>query len=109
MTVDPNRSGTWFTVPMVSGEFRSVPDGSFKVWRPYGGDSTWPAISKGLPQPNAFLGVLREGMTHDGADPVGLYIGTNTGQIFYSIDGGDSWRQMNDYLPPILSVEASLV
>ena len=42
-------------------------------------------------------------------DDAGIYVGTNTGQVFYSRDSGDSWELMADYLPPIYSVEASVV
>jgi len=52
--------------------------------------------------------VLREGMTVDANDPVGVYIGTNTGQLFASRDEGESWKMLADFLPPILSVSASV-
>jgi hypothetical protein len=46
-------------------------------------------------------------MTTDTDDPAGVYIGTSTGQIFYSRDDGDHWQMLADYLPPILSLEAT--
>jgi len=52
------------------------------------------------------MGVLREGMAVDAADPVGVYVGTNTGQLFASRDEGESWKMISDFLPPILSVSA---
>ena len=44
-----------------------------------------------------------------GASDAGIYVGTSTGQLFYSRDSGDSWELMADFLPPIQSVEAAVV
>jgi len=48
-------------------------------------------------------------MATDTFEDAGIYVGTNTGQLFYSRDSGDSWELMADYLPPIQSVEAAVV
>ena len=60
----------------------------------------------GLPQENAFVGVLREAMAVDQLDPVGVYFGTSTGQLYGIRDEGRTWRRIADNLPPIWSVEA---
>ena len=39
-------------------------------------------------------------------DNPGLYFATTTGEVFASLDEGESWAQIADYLPPIWSVEA---
>jgi hypothetical protein len=49
----------------------------------------------------------RLAMTTDHQDPAGIYLGTTTGQIFFSPDAGDHWEQIADYLPPILSLETA--
>jgi molybdopterin converting factor small subunit len=59
--------------------------------------------------PNVVLGVLRHGLTADVQDPCGVYIGTNTGQLFASADGGDHWRVIADYLPSIYSVSVTVL
>jgi hypothetical protein len=66
--------------------------------------STWTAQTDGLPT-DAFVGVLREAMAVDRHDPVGVYVGTSTGQLFGSRDEGRSWSLLADYLPGISSVE----
>ena len=66
-------------------------------------------MRKGLPQENAHLGVLRQAMTIDKHDTPGVYFGTSTGQVFASVDEGDSWTQIADYLPTIWSVEVAEV
>lgn len=67
------------------------------------------AMTKRLPQDNAYINVLREGMVTDPLDSCGIYLGTTTGQIFYNQDDGDSWELILDSLPPILSLETGLV
>ena len=53
--------------------------------------------------------VLREAMATDTFGDAGIYVGTNTGQLFYSRDSGENWELMADYLPPIQSVEAAII
>ena len=64
--------------------------------------------TKGLPE-KAHLVVLREAMATDPFEEAGIYVGTDTGQLFYSRDSGDSWDLLADFLPPIQSVEAAVV
>ena len=66
-------------------------------------------LHQGLPQEDAYLGVLREGMANDHLDSPGLYFGTSTGQVFASANEGESWTQLADYLPSIWSVEVAVV
>ena len=79
-----------------------------RVFRSRNGGGDWEPMTNGLPQENAYINVLREGMATDALDPCGIYLGTTTGQIFYSRDDGDSWELMLDSLPPILSLETGL-
>ena len=58
---------------------------------------------------DAYVGVLREAMAVDRLDPVGVYFGTSTGQLYGSRDEGRSWRLIADNLPAIWSVEAAVV
>jgi hypothetical protein len=67
-------------------------------------------LTNGLPSGEGVqLGVLRHGMCADTMDPCGVYVGTNTGQLFVSADRGDSWQMVADYLPPIFSVNVAVV
>ena len=93
----------------VGGGQRIVTDAKFRVYRSRNGGGDWEPLTKGLPQENAYLHVLREGMSTDSLDPCGIYVGTTTGQLFYSRDDGDSWELLLEHLPPILSVECGLV
>jgi hypothetical protein len=100
---------TIFVVPEVSDEYRYTPNGVFRVYRSRNGGRTWQALSRGLPQKGAYLNVLREGIATDTCSPGGVYVGTSTGQLFYSRNEGDSWRVLADTLPPVYSVSTAVV
>ena len=91
----------------VGGEFRIVSDAKFRVFRSRNGGLDWEALTNGLPQRNAYLHCMREGIAVDSLDPCGIYVGTTNGQIFYSRDEGDNWELMIDNLPPINSLEVA--
>jgi photosystem II stability/assembly factor-like uncharacterized protein len=105
----PHDRDTFYVIPVDPGHGRTMPDGQAAVWRTRDAGSTWERLADGLPQENAYLGVLREGMTIDHEDAPGLYFGTSTGQIFASADEGDSWSEIASYLPGIWSVEVAKV
>ena len=67
------------------------------------------ADAEGLPQEDAHLGVLRQGMAIDKHDIPGLYFGTSTGQVFASADEGETWSEIASYLPSISSVDVAIV
>ena len=91
-------------VPLESDEYRMPPEGKFRVYRSRDGGDSWEALSKGLPQERAYMGVLRGAMDVDHLDPCGVYLGTTAGSVFVSNDGGDSWVQLPCTLPRVLSV-----
>jgi photosystem II stability/assembly factor-like uncharacterized protein len=91
------------------GHGRTMPDGQVQVWRTRDAGSSWQKMAKGLPGPDAFVGVLRDGMTRDEQDDFGLYFGTSTGQVFASLDEGESWTELADYLPSIQSVRVATI
>ncbi len=96
-----------FTVPIDSAEYRCNLDGKFRVARTRDGGKTWKLLTRGLPQHNAHLLVLREAMTSDALDPAGVYVGTTSGQVFYTRDGGDNWQILADNLPSVYSVSVA--
>jgi len=105
----PHDRDTFYVVPLDPGHGRTMPDGKAAVWRTQDAGNTWQRLDKGLPQQDAYLGVLREGMAIDKEDEPGLYFGTSTGQVFASRDAGDSWAEVASYLPSISSVEVAVV
>jgi photosystem II stability/assembly factor-like uncharacterized protein len=110
MTTHPRDPLTAWTIPLTDPmEGRLMPGGAAAVWRTSDGGATWSSGREGLPQENAYVGVLREAMAVDRLDPVGVYFGTSTGQVYGSADEGRTWRRVADNLPPIWSVEAHVV
>jgi photosystem II stability/assembly factor-like uncharacterized protein len=98
---------TLFTVPIESPNFRCNPKGRLQVGRSRDGGKSWTLLSRGLPQKNAYLLVLREAMASDDQSPSGVYFGTTGGQVFYTRDAGDSWHALAEHLPPVYSVSVS--
>jgi hypothetical protein len=85
-------------------------DRQFTVYRTQDAGQSWHPLTEGLPGgPGVRLGVLRHAMCADTHDPCGIYVGTNTGQLFASQDRGDSWRLIADFLPSIYSVTATIL
>ena len=62
-----------------------------------------------MPQENADLHVLREGMATESLDDCGIYAGTTTGQLFHSRNNGGNWELLMEYLLPILSIVCGVV
>ncbi len=108
IALDRNHPDTVFTI--VETEGRNNFGEQFTVYRTRDGGEQWETLTNGLPSGSGVrLGVLRHGMTTDSHDPCGVYVGTNTGQIFVSSDAGDSWRLAADYLPSIYSVNVAVI
>ncbi len=108
IALDPHHPDTFYTI--VEGMGRHNITDHFTVYRTQDGGASWQPMTSGLPAgPQVRLGVLRHGMCSDGADPCGIYVGTNTGQLFASTDHGESWSLAADFLPSIYSVTAAVV
>jgi photosystem II stability/assembly factor-like uncharacterized protein len=105
----PHDRDTFYVIPLDPGHGRTMPDGHAAVWRTRDAGETWQQLDRGLPQRDAYVGVLREGMVIDSYDAPGIYFGTSTGQVFASTDEGETWNQIADYLPGISSLEVALV
>ncbi|WP_342241928.1 WD40/YVTN/BNR-like repeat-containing protein [Inquilinus sp. OTU3971] len=106
----PRDADTLFLLPLngdIKGRF--VPDGRAAVWRTRDGGASWQDLRRGLPQENAYFGVLRQAMATDRLDPAGVYFGTSGGALFASADEGESWDCIAQHLPSILSVETLVV
>jgi len=108
IAVHPHDPKTIYLVLEESDEYRVSVDGKFSVWRSKNGGEAWKRLSEGLPE-RAHLVALREAMSVDTLEDAGVYVGTSTGQVFASRDAGDVWNLMADFLPPVLSVETTVM
>ena len=96
---------TIYVVPIKSDSEHFVPDGKLRVFRSRTGGNEWEPLTKGLPQSNCYVNVLRDAMAVDSLDRCGVYFGTSGGQGYASADAGDSWAPIVRDLPAVLSVE----
>ena len=79
-----------YVVPEEGAENRVTPDGRLGVYRTRDGGASWELLENGLPQ-QAWQSVMREGMSFDRLDPVGIYLGTQSGSVWVSPDAGGEW------------------
>jgi photosystem II stability/assembly factor-like uncharacterized protein len=96
---------TIYVVPIKSDSEHFVPDGKLRVYRSRTGGNEWEALTKGLPQSDCYVNILRDAMAVDSLDKCGVYFGTTGGQVYASADAGDTWLPIVRDLPPVLSVE----
>jgi photosystem II stability/assembly factor-like uncharacterized protein len=100
---------TIYVVPIKSDSEHYPPEGKLRVYRSRSGGNEWEALTRGLPQQDCYVNVLRDAMSVDALDPCGIYFGTTGGQVYGSADGGDSWKPIVRDLPAVLSVEAQIL
>ena len=96
---------TIYVVPIKSDSEHFPPDGKLRVYRSRTGGNDWEALTKGLPQSDCYVNVLRDAMAVDSLDQCGVYFGTTGGQVYASADAGDTWAAIVRDLPAVLSVE----
>jgi hypothetical protein len=96
---------TIYVVPITSDSYHYPPDGKLRVYRSRTGGNEWEPLTKGLPQRDCYVNVLRDAMAVDQHDSCGIYFGTTGGQVYASPDGGDTWDAIVRDLPAVLSVE----
>ena len=107
LAIDPADPDSAYVIPLVSDEDRVTPGGRVGVYETRDGGESWRERSDGLPQSDAYLTILRQAFCSDGRQPLGLYFGARSGDLFGSADAGASWVTLATHLPPILSVRAA--
>jgi len=105
IAVHAHEPETVYVVPIKSDSEHYPPEGKLRVYRSKVGGNDWEPLTKGLPQKDCYVNVLRDAMTVDELDPCGIYFGTTGGQVYASSNGGDSWTAIVRDLPGVLSVE----
>jgi hypothetical protein len=83
---------------------RTSPDGRPAAYVTRDAGNSWARCDEGLPE-RAWFTVKRQAMTVDDRDPVGVYFGTTSGEIWGSTDEGDRWAVIAQHLPEIYSLE----
>jgi hypothetical protein len=103
--VHAHEPDTVYVVPITSDSQHFPLDGKLQVWRSRSGGDVWEPLTRGLPQENCYVNVLRDAMAVDDLDTCGVYFGTTGGQVYASADSGESWEAIARDLPAVLSVE----
>jgi hypothetical protein len=101
---DPDRA---YVIPLKADIDRVPPEGKLRVYETRDRGESWTALSDGLPQDNAWHTILRQAFCTDDRDPLGLFFGATSGELFASLDEGRTWEVAARGLPPILSVTAA--
>ena len=97
---DPNTA--WF-VPGIKDEKRIPVDGALVVTKTTDGGKTFRSLKKGLPQKNAYDVVFRHGLAIDDTGKC-LAMGSTTGNVWVSENGGEAWKQVTGNLPQVYAV-----
>ena len=107
MLTHPRNAGTAYCIPNGDAFNRWTPEARLRVYRTGNAGQSWEALTRGLPQKDAYITVLRDAFAADQQDPAGLYFGTRSGELYGSRDDGQTWQLLADHLPPILAVRAA--
>ncbi|WP_018233421.1 sialidase family protein [Thioalkalivibrio thiocyanodenitrificans] len=109
MVVHPRDPDAAWVFPMDGTDVwpRTCPDGKPAVYGTRDGGESWQRSDSGLPAEQAWWTVKRQAMTADTLDPVGLYFGTTSGELWASRDEGGHWVRIARHLPEIYAVEAA--
>jgi photosystem II stability/assembly factor-like uncharacterized protein len=105
IAVHAHQPDTIYVVPITSDSLHYPPEGKLRVYRSRTGGHEWEGLTKGLPQQDCYVNVLRDAMAVDTLDPCGVYFGTTGGQVYASTDAGDNWIPIVRDFPAVLSVE----
>ena len=109
MVVHPRDPDTVWVFPMDgTGVWPRVsPGGKPAVYKTRNAGQTWARLNRNFPKSQTWWTVKRQAMTADAHEPVGLYFGTTSGEVWASRTGGESWTCLASHLPEIYSVEAA--
>ncbi len=104
----PRDANTVWVFPMDGSTVwpRTSPGGKPAAYVTRNAGKTWKRQDAGLPKSQGWLTVKRQAMGADSHDPVGVYFGTTSGEIWASRDEGGKWTCIARHLPEIYAVEA---
>ena len=109
MVVHPRDADTAWVFPMDAADVwpRTSPAGKPAAYVTRNAGKTWQRQDAGLPPGQAWWTVKRQAMSADARDPLGLYLGTSSGELWASRNEGARWACIARHLPEIYSVEVA--
>jgi hypothetical protein len=111
LVVHPRERDTVWVFPM-NGETvwpRTSPGGRPAAYVTRDGGQSWQRQDQGFPAEQAWWTVKRQALCSDQCNPVGLYVGTTSGELWQSRNEGGDWQLVVRHLPEIYAVEAAEV
>ncbi len=87
---------------------RVSPNGKPAAFVSHNGGKTWKKQAQGFPKAHAYFSVKRQAMDADAHDPVGVYLGTTSGEVWASRNEGEAWSRVLTSLPEIYSVRVAV-
>ena len=99
----PHDPATAWFVPAVKDEIRVPVDGRIVVTKTIDGGATFSQLSEGLPQTRAYDIVFRHALDVDETGER-LAMGSSTGSLWISENGGATWQTVSNHLPPVYAV-----
>jgi photosystem II stability/assembly factor-like uncharacterized protein len=111
IVVHPRDADTVWVFPMDGSTVwpRTSPEGKPAAYVTRNGGKSWQRLDNGLPKGQAWWTVKRQAMAADERDPVGLYFGTTSGELWASRDEGRRWICIARHLPEIYAVETAIL
>ncbi|MCG5259225.1 exo-alpha-sialidase [Cupriavidus gilardii] len=103
VAVHPRDPETAWFVPATKDECRVPVDGKLVVSRTRDGGRSFEVFSEGLPPPPAYDLIYRHGLAVDDSGER-LAMGSTTGGLWVSENGGERWTCVSAHLPPIYCV-----
>jgi hypothetical protein len=109
MVVHPRNDDTAWVLPMDGTDVwpRTSPGGEPAVYVTRNGGKTWRRQADGMPVSQAWWTIKRQAMCADDRDPIGLYFGTTSGELWASRDEGAKWKCVARHLPEIYALETA--
>jgi len=107
MVVHPRDDARAWVLPMDGQTVwpRTSVNGQPAIYGTASGGKSWTRLDSGLPKAQAWWTVKRQAFTADRSNPVGLYFGTTSGELWVSRSEGKSWTCIARHLPEIYAVE----
>ena len=109
MVVHPRDDKAAWVLPMDGQTVwpRTSINGEPAIYRTLNGGKSWTRLDSGLPKNQAWWTVKRQAFAADSKNPVGLYFGTTSGELWASRSEGKSWNCIARHLPEIYAVETA--
>ncbi len=104
VAVHPHEPDTAWFVPALADQRRIPADAALSVTRTRNGGKTFEILREGLPQQHCYDLIYRHGLTVSD-DGCSLLMGSTTGGLWASENGGDRWQEISTTLPPIYAVK----